>query len=279
MTRALREHWPEYLIEAAALGLFMVSAGVFGTLLEAPGSPVRQMLPNPFVRHVLAGLAMGLTAVGIIYSPWGQRSGAHMNPAVTLTFLRLGKIEPWDAAHYMVAQCLGGVAGVLLVEAFLGSAFREPPVLSVVTVPGPQGVGVAFGAELAISFGLMLAILALSNSSRFARLTGLCAGTLVALYIAFESPYSGMSINPARTLASAWPAGVWTAFWVYLTAPAAGMLAAGEAYRFVRGLHAVRCAKLNHSGSARCIFRCGYCQHQAAASTQGRPALGTREAT
>jgi aquaporin Z len=260
MTRALRQHWPEYLIEAAALGLFMISAGLFGTLLEAPGSPLRELLPDPFLRRALMGLAMGLTAVGIIYSPWGQRSGAHMNPAVTLTFLRLGKIEPWDAAHYVVAQSLGGVAGLLLIGTVLGPALREPPVLSVATLPGPQGEGVAFGAELAVSFLLMVVVLAVSNSSRFPRFTGLCAGALVALFITFEAPYSGMSINPARSLASAWPSGVWTAFWVYLTAPAAGMLLAAEAYRLGRGPHAVRCAKLNHGGPARCIFRCGYCQ-------------------
>lgn len=262
MMAALRRHWPEYLIEAWALGLFMVSAGVFGVLLEAPASPLHRALPEPLLRTSIAGLAMGLTAVGLIYSPWGQRSGAHMNPAVTLTFLRLGKIEPVDAAGYVLFQCLGGLGGVLLVGAVAGRAFWDPPVRGVATVPGPEGKLVAFVAELGISFVLMLAILVLSNSARWARATGLAAGALVALYIAFESPLSGMSINPARTLASAWPSGIWTAFWLYLTAPTAGMLLAAETYRAVRGLGAVRCAKLHHTGSTRCIFRCGYCEHR-----------------
>ncbi len=254
--------WPEYGIEALALGLFMVSAGVFGTLFEAPASPVHQALPDPFVRHLLAGLAMGLTAIALIYSPWGQRSGAHMNPAVTLTFLRLGKVEPRDALFYVLSQTLGGLAGVLLVTLLLGSGFSGPPVASVVTVPGPQGAGAAFLAELLISFLLMATVLVVSNHQRLARHTGLFAGGLVALFITFEAPLSGMSMNPARSFASAALAGEWTAFWVYLAAPLAGMLGAAEVYRRARGLGAVRCAKLCHTDHHRCHFRCGYCRHE-----------------
>lgn len=91
MFASLRNHWPEYLIEASTLGLFMISACTFCLLLEHPDSLLRQQLEAPLARRVLMGVAMGLTAIAIIYSPWGKRSGAHMNPAVTLTFLRLGK--------------------------------------------------------------------------------------------------------------------------------------------------------------------------------------------
>ena len=89
---ALRTHWPEYLMEAAALGMFMVSACIFGVLLGHPASAIYQAVPNPLVRQILGGIAMGLTAVGIISSPWGKQSGAHMNPAFSLMFLSLGKI-------------------------------------------------------------------------------------------------------------------------------------------------------------------------------------------
>ena len=112
MLSALKKHWPEYLMEAAGLGIFMVSASVFTILLYHPASPALQVLHEEFPRRVFMGLSMGLTAVGIIYSPWGKRSGAHLNPAVTLTFFRLGKVAPWDAAFYVIAQFAGGVAGV-----------------------------------------------------------------------------------------------------------------------------------------------------------------------
>ena len=89
---SLRGHWPEYLMEAAALGIFMVSAGAVTTLVDSPDFPFLALLPSPTVRRALVGLAMGGTAMSLIYSPWGKQSGAHMNPAITLAFLRLGKI-------------------------------------------------------------------------------------------------------------------------------------------------------------------------------------------
>src|SRR5512134_2977790 len=114
MRTQLAAHWPEYLMEAGGLGLFMLSACGWGALLEYPGSPLRVAIPDANLRRLFMGLLMGLTAVGLIYSPWGQRSGAHLNPSVTLTFLRLGRIRGADACGYIVAQFAGGVAGVLI---------------------------------------------------------------------------------------------------------------------------------------------------------------------
>jgi aquaporin Z len=255
MLSKLRSHWPEYLIEAWALGIFMVSAGVCTMLFEHPSSPLRAAIGDADLRRALIGLCMGLTAVALIYSPWGKRSGAHMNPAVTLTFLRLGKVARADAFFFVLAQFTGGTLGVLLLTALAGSAFTAPPVSSVVTLPAPpHGSGTAFVAEIVIAFGMMATILAVSNS-RLAAYTGVCAGLLVAIYISFEAPFSGMSINPARSFASAAPAGMWQQLWIYLTAPVLGMLAAAQVHR---GLHRrIACAKLLHPGDVRCIH-CGY---------------------
>ncbi len=255
---ALRRHWPEYLMEAAGLCLFMVSAGLCGTLLFYPHSPVVLALPDPSVRQALMGVLMGLTAIAIIYSPWGQQSGAHLNPAVTLTFWRLGKIAPWDAVFYVLAQFVGGALGVLAVLTLLGHAFADSPVSYIATIPGPAGSLVALLAETAIAFGLMTMILLVTNTPRLMRLTGVFAGCLVALYITFEAPFSGMSMNPARSLASALPGGLYDALWIYFAGPAAGMLLAVEAYWLIRRTPDVVCAKLNHHTHRRCIFRCGY---------------------
>jgi aquaporin Z len=255
---ALRRHWPEYLMEAAGLGLFMVSAGLFATLLWYPGSPVAEAVPDGMLRRGLMGLIMGLTAITIIYSPWGQQSGAHINPAVTLTFWRLGKVATWDAVFYALAQFAGGALGVLVVLALLDAIFADPPVSYVATMPGAAGVWVALLAEAVISFGLMIMILLTTNTPRLMRLTGVFAGCLVALYITFEAPLSGMSMNPARTLASALPGSLWHGLWIYFVGPTAGMLLAVEAYRLIRRTPEVVCAKLNHHTHRRCIFRCGY---------------------
>ena len=254
---SLRQHWPEYLMEAWGLGMFMVSAGVFATLLEFSGSPVHQAISDPSIRLALMGLAMGLTAIGIIYSPWGQQSGAHINPAVTLTFLRLRKVAPSDALFYIIAQFAGGTLGVLLVAILFGEMFARAPVSYVATVPGPTGVSIAFLAEFLIALGLMLTILFFMNTKRLERLTGLAAGVLVATYITLEAPLSGMSINPARTFASGAPAGIWNHAWIYYTAPILGMLAAVEIYRLLRRRPTFRCAKLDHPDHKRCIH-CGY---------------------
>jgi aquaporin Z len=256
MIRALQQHWPEYLIEAWALGTFMVSAALFTALLEYPGSPVHQFLPNAAARRALIGLAMGLTAIALIYSPWGQRSGAHMNPATTLTFLRLGKIKPWDAVCYITAQFIGGVCGVLLSKLLLGAIIAHPSVGYAATVPGPAGVGIAFIAEAAIACGMMLMVLFVTNTPKLARFTGIFAGTLVFLYITFEAPLSGMSINPARTAASAFPSGIWTAGWIYFTAPVLGMLLAAQFYLSVSNSPPRACPKLHHSTRQPCFF-CG----------------------
>lgn len=269
MIRALQRHWPEYLIEAAGLGLFMISACVFVALLEHPSSPVRQALDDPLLRRALIGLAMGLTAIAIIYSPWGNRSGAHMNPAVTLTFLRLGRVEPWDAGFYVLAQFAGAVMGMLVSSLLLGQpVLAAPSVNFVVTVPGGHGVLGAFVAEVFITFVLMLTILLVSNQRALNRYTGVVAGSLVALYITVEAPLSGMSMNPARTFGSALAADLWTAIWIYFTAPPLGMLAAAEVYARWRGHGAVLCCKLHHENDQRCIFRCRYGQHDVADSTQ-----------
>jgi len=257
MLDALRKHWPEYLIEAFCLGVFMVSAGAFTVLFEYPNSPVHHAIANPDLRRALIGVAMGLTAIALIYSPWGQQSGAHMNPAVTLTFFRLGKVPKWDAVFYIAAQFIGGLLGVLLTRAALGIRFADPAVNYVVTVPGAAGVATAFVCELLISCALMLIILFVTNTPKLARYTGWFAGTLVALFITFEAPYSGMSINPARTVASALPSGVWTAGWIYFVAPIGGMLLAVEIRQALVCGAQVACAKLHHHGNRRCIF-CGF---------------------
>jgi len=181
-----------------------------------------------------------------------------MNPAFTLNFFLLGKIERWDAAFYSIAQFIGGAAGVLASALLAGAPVRHSSVNYAVTITGSGGPAVAFAAEFVISFALMSTVLVVSNNKRLSRFTGFFAGTLLVLYITLEAPLSGMSMNPARTLGSALSAHEWTALWVYFSAPPLAMVLAGQLYRLRLGANRVFCAKLHHHNNERCIFRCNY---------------------
>jgi len=244
-------------MEGAGLGFFMISACFFVALFEHPSSPVNAAIPDTMTRRMLIGIAMGLTAITIIYSPWGKQSGAHINPSVTLTFFRLGKVRAWDAAFYIIAQFVGAALGVFIAHVLLGQIVSHPHVNYAATFPGMKGEVIAFLAEVTISFILMTVILHVTNTPSIARYTGVFAGLLVATYITFEAPISGMSMNPARSLGSSLFADSHVGLWIYFTAPIFGMLLAAEAYVRTKGAAAVSCAKLHHQNDKRCIH-CGY---------------------
>jgi aquaporin Z len=256
ISEVLKNHWPEYLIEGTCLAVFMVSAFTFGTILEHPASPIHQVLGNPVLRRFFMGLAMGSTAIAIVYSPWGKRSGAHINPSTTLTFLRLGKIDTCDAIFYVAAQFIGGSIGAVSAAIALSAWASHPAVNYVVTMPGVAGAFAALIAEMTIAFILMSVVLQVSSTPKLQRFTGLCAGILVAIYITVEAPISGMSMNPARTFASALPAHYWAHLWIYFVGPVIGMSAAAELYLRTWGVSTALCAKLHHENTQRCIF-CG----------------------
>jgi len=86
---AFKKNWKHYLQEALGLGIFMISACFFSAMLFSEKSSWYRAIPSFMVRNILMGLAMGITALFIFYSPITAPSGAQINPAVTLTFLRL----------------------------------------------------------------------------------------------------------------------------------------------------------------------------------------------
>ncbi len=256
MLSALKNHWLEYICEAVGLGVFMISACVFTMLLFHTDSAVIHW--NLSLRFVLIGLAMGFTAIAIFKSPFGKLSGAHINPAVTLTFWRLGKVKTWDAVFYVIFQFIGGTAGVVLSWLILGDWLANKDVNFAVTIPNSSGWLISFIAEFGISFGMMLTVLIASNHAKFSRFTPYLAGFLVATYISLEAPISGMSMNPARSFGSAIVAGVWNDWWIYFVAPPLAMLAAAEIFVRLNGAHSVLCAKFDHYSRMRCIFNCSF---------------------
>ncbi|WP_019948220.1 aquaporin [Hymenobacter aerophilus] len=215
-----KRHWNNYLTEAAGIFLFLFMAGFITTAVNHPDWWLaRQLAGHEVLGRAVIGLVVGLTVVVIVYSPWGKRSGAHVNPAVTLAFWQLGKIRLADACWYLLAQVAGALLAGQALLGLLGRYFAHPKVDYALTKPGPEGMAVAFGAEFLITF-IMVAVLFLAlHTQRLQNLAGWLLGALLALYVVVETPYSGMSLNPARSLGSAVAAHDYGALWVYWVAP------------------------------------------------------------
>ncbi|RRA49268.1 MIP/aquaporin family protein [Acidipila sp. EB88] len=238
-------------------------------VLESPTSVLFRSIPDDRTRLVILAAAIGVVVSVIIQSPWGKRSGAHLNPAVTIAFLRLRRIQPWNAFFYVLSHFVGAFLGVMGILLTVGSSFRNPPVHYAVTVPGPSGDFMAFLAETLISALLMALILFFIRSSRRIAFTGVAVGALIAILITVESPISGTSMNPARTLATAFAGRVWQHLWIYLFGPLLGMLIAAEVHRHfwpeAPARDPLSCAKLLHPDTVRCI----HCGHQPRRDSEG----------
>ena len=265
----LRGHWPEYAIEAGFLALFVLAAGVLSAWLETASMAATL---EPATRRVLAGVATGLALIAMIYSPWGRRSGTHLNPGITLAYLRLGKMGRWDALFYAVAQVAGAfVAVALLRGGALLPATTAPSLLS--TSTGPSNDWAVFTTQLLLSATGMLLILYTSNHASWFRATGVVYGLLVMLVVACAAPLSGFGMNPARLLAVDASGDLAPARWINLLPPLLGMQLGVEAWRLFTGRSQVLCAKLAHNAHGRCIFRC---QHPYQLRTNAMSALRHR---
>ncbi len=213
-----------YLCEALGLGLFMFSAGLFDTLIDHPDLPIRHHIQSDLIRRFLIGSAMGLTALYILNSPFGKRSGAHINPSVTIVQYRLGNISLTDSVFYVLFQCIGAALGVLLIDLIMPHLFQSPQINYIVTKPLHNLTTLAFVLEFIISFILIAVVLYSNTNKTLSKYTAWFVAFLITIFITFEAPYSGMSMNPARTFGSAIVANQWTDFWIYCVAPPVGMI-------------------------------------------------------
>jgi aquaporin Z len=256
MIRSLKEHWPEYSAELLLTAVFLAVACLVFYFLKYPASPVVALLPSPFVRQLIIGVILCAASIGLVFSPLGQRSGAHLNPAITLTFLRLGKVKAWDAFFYVCAQFVGGVLGVAAMARLLPGMLGSETIKLVATTPGPTGEWAAFIAEFIIAFVLMLTLLVVNNTPHVARWTAFFAGVLSAIYIIFEAPISGASANPAASFGPELVGQLWQGWWIYLTAPVLAMQLAAICFR--ASGRRIYCAKIHHYNGERCIFNCEF---------------------
>ena len=230
---SFKKNWTHYMQEAVGLAIFVISACFFSALFWGHGKTFHFSFPNEPIKNISNGILMAITALLIFYSPLTAPSGSHINPAVTFTFLRLNKMCKYDALFYIVFQFIGGTLAVYIMVAFLGNTLRDAPVNYAVTVPGKFGVVAAAITEYAIAIIMMTMVLFTSNHHLLKKYTRVIAGCFVCLNVIFAGPVSGFGMNPARSFASAFPAHIYTAFWIYMLIPFAGMLSAAEIFLFV----------------------------------------------
>ena len=207
-------------------------SGTFGLVFIGTGALVVNEMTGGDISHVGVSLSFGLTVLAMIYA-FGDVSGAHINPAVTVGFWASGRLDGRRVPGYVVAQC----AGALTASGAVRMLFPTAASLGG-TVPSGSSAQ-AFVLEIILTLILMLVILSVSFG---AKETGLLAGVAIGAVIAFEAlfagPVSGASMNPARSLGPAIIAGEIHSLWVYLVAPVLGALLAVPFYRVIHRHHA-----------------------------------------
>lgn len=221
-----------YLMEGAGLAGFVIGAGLLTIFLEHPGLPVMQSgwKDHALLRRIPLGIIMG-GYIFLITILFGKQSGAHINPAATWAFYRLQKISRNNAIVYTIVQFTGAIAAAQILKYAVGDWFSHPAINYGVTAPKPPYTSLAaFVAEFLISFFLLFITLLAAGSKRWNKMVPLLSGLLIAAYIIFEIPFSGMSLNPARSTAAAITAGRFEHLWIYFVAPLAAMLLAAELF-------------------------------------------------
>ena len=260
LAHALKIHWPEYLMEAAELGVLMFSICLFGTLLYSSASPLAPLGLSRIDKGFLMGIAVAITTFLIIRSPFGRRTGAHFNPAITLTYFYLGRVHRWDTLCYFASQFAGALVGVFVAHQILGHRLAGAPVCYVITIPGEYGSLIAFVAEFALSGLLMAVVLFATNRRSLTRLSPVIVSLVIVFYYALCPSLSGFSVNPARSFSSAIFAWIWQGIWIYFAAPCLGMLTASVLYIRSMGSQRVYCAKVFHDLQSTCPFNCCFDQ-------------------
>ena len=221
--------WAAELVGTAIL----VFGGLSAVVADfAAGSPVAHILPATSPRLLLTGALFAGTGALVTISPIGRRSGAHLNPAVTLGFWLTGHVHLDDLAGYVAGQVVGAIIGAIALIAVWGRAAAS--VHDGVTQPAtglsePQAALI----EALMTAALVLTILVFVSSTRTMRWTPLAVWAVVTVLVWQGAPYTGTSLNPARSLGPAIVAEDWHAVWVYVAGPLAGAILAVALKRLV----------------------------------------------
>lgn len=255
LRRQGRLHWIEYgaeLLGTAILVFVGLSAVVFDF---AEGLPMEHLIPNQSIRLLITGLVFAGSGSLVAISPLGKRSGAHINPAVSLAFWLQGKMHHYDIGGYIIGQFIGAIIGAAFLVLVWGKYATS--VRNGMTLPGQNySIMDAFLAEVLMTFLLVLSIFIFVSSYRLMRWTPLMTWLLVATMVWLEAPVSGASMNPARSIGPALVSCLWQNQWLYCIAPLLGAMLAVGGFRLVTiGERDILTCKLFHVPRYRSIFK------------------------
>ena len=221
-------HWRIWSAEAAGTALFVLGALSAVALVLGEGSPVDGAISSHSVRLLVTGILVGGCVSLIVVSPLGRLSGAHLNPVVTLAFSVLGRVSPHDVVGYLVAQLAGALVGALAFRVLWRSAaVSVDGGVTHATVTTPA----ALAAEGGMTALLVAMILLFVTRERLSAWTPLMLWPLIGSLIWRGSPYTGTSLNPARSVGPAFVFADFADLWLYLLAPTVGALAVAAAWR------------------------------------------------
>jgi aquaporin Z len=242
-----RMRWRLFLSEFTGTAILLFVGLSVVIFMFGDGSPAWTWIPNIKLRQCLTGFLFGSTGGLIALSNVGKISGAHINPAVTLGFWLVRKIDWRTALGYVTAQLAGGIAGSIPLLAW-GALGRS--IAFGATIPGAgYSIMDALVGEAITTAALVVTLCVFIAFRHLRRFTPAAIPVLFAIMIPLEADISGTSTNPARSLGPAIVSGEWTAWWVYWVGPIAGTLAAMIVVSFLA--RRIEVAKLYYFDSDR----------------------------
>ncbi|HST10817.1 MAG TPA: aquaporin [Terriglobales bacterium] len=247
-----RTPWELFLSEMIGTGLLLLGGLSLVIFMFGAGSPIAELLPSSTMRMVLSGFLFGSIGALIAVSPVGDVSGAHINPAVSLGFLLMGKFKPRVAFGYVVAQLTGALLGSLPLLAW-GKMGRSIDFGASLPGQGYSAWTVLLG-EVATTFGLIASLCVFLATRQLRRFTPAMIPFLYAIMVPLEASISGTSTNPARSFGPAIVSGNFDGWWIYWVGPFLGTVAAIFACSFLASR--IEVAKVYHFDSDRSgVFR------------------------
>lgn len=224
MTAEVKTPWLVLRAELVGTAVLVLVGLSLVIVMFGEGSPIPGLIPSEGWRRLITGFLFGTTGASIALSPIGARSGAHINPIVTLAFRLMGKLDLRTCLAYIVAQLAGAILGCLPLLAW-GAMGRS--VMFGATVPGAgYGTGAVLLGEVVTTFAMVTLLCVFLAFHRIRPFTPAIFPILYAVMVFLESPISGTSTNPARSLGPAVISGHWEAWWIYWVGPVIGSVAA-----------------------------------------------------